>query len=231
MTVVELAWGPGGARALATECPALVVVDVLSFTTCVSIATARGASVRPVGADDDVALADGEVLAGEHGRDESALSLSPLSMLDVEAGSRVVLPSPNGAAIAAALTGFTGLVVAACLRNVAAVGGCIRAAGPDRVGIIAAGERWADGSLRPSYEDLVGAGAIAHVLGGAPSPQASAAAASYLMALDDMTARLMACRSGVELVERGFTRDVELAAELDADNVAPVLCNGVFAAT
>ena len=42
---------------------------------------------------------------------------------------------------------------------------------------------------------------------------------------------LLDSRSGVELVERGFTGDVEMAAaELDADNVVPVLRDGVFVA-
>src|SRR5688500_16442348 len=38
--------------------------------------------------------------------------------------------------------------------------------------------------------------------------------------------RPLACASGCELVERGFVRDVELAAELDVGALVPVLVDG-----
>ena len=38
----------------------------------------------------------------------------------------------------------------------------------------------------------------------------------------------MSCSSGRELVERGFSEDVIIAAELDADSVAPELIEGRF---
>lgn len=40
--------------------------------------------------------------------------------------------------------------------------------------------------------------------------------------------RLLACRSGVELVDRGFGDDVRVAAEEDADDVVPVLVDEAF---
>src|SRR5438477_189320 len=55
---------------------------------------------------------------------------------------------------AGAATGMAG-----CLRNAAAVGRFLRGA-LGAVTVIAAGERWPDGSLRPALEDLLGAGAI-----------------------------------------------------------------------
>src|SRR5436305_12438356 len=98
--LVELAWGVPGARTLAAECDVVVVIDVLSFTTAVSVAVSCGASVRPVDASHDSAsLADGDVLAGP--RDGSGPTLSPLSLRELRPGQRLVLPSPNGAAIAA----------------------------------------------------------------------------------------------------------------------------------
>jgi hypothetical protein len=61
-------WGPTGLRALAPVCSVIVVVDVLSFTTSVSIAVSRGAEILPYRWEDDggLAYADerGAVLAG-----------------------------------------------------------------------------------------------------------------------------------------------------------------------
>ena len=44
---VELEWGAGGVEALAGGVDHLVLVDVLSFTTCVDVALEQGASVLP----------------------------------------------------------------------------------------------------------------------------------------------------------------------------------------
>ncbi len=84
----------------------------------------------------------------------------------------LVLPSPNGSAISAAASA-TGLpVVAACLRNARAVGRWLRRQGYGTVdapiGVIASGERWPDGSLRPSVEDQLGAASVLDALSGVP---------------------------------------------------------------
>src|SRR6185312_16304827 len=76
-------------------------------------------------------------------------SLSPAALANAPVVSDLVLPSPNGSAISAAAAS-TGLpVVAACLRNAAAVGRWLRnqsfATPAAPVGVIAAGERWPDG--------------------------------------------------------------------------------------
>src|SRR5512132_133426 len=99
---IRCEWGEAGARALAPLSDVLVIVDVLSFCTCVDIATARGAQVYPYRWKDASSRAfaesKGAVLAGGRGTD-SNYSLSPASLLEIPAGSRLVLPSPNGAAL------------------------------------------------------------------------------------------------------------------------------------
>jgi 2-phosphosulfolactate phosphatase len=92
-------------------------------------------------------------------------SLSPASLTTIEAGTRLVLPSPNGSALAfGANDAGAGAVLVACLRNASATAqACIDA---DIVAVIAAGERWrgATGPLRPALEDLLGAGAVIDAL-------------------------------------------------------------------
>lgn len=224
---MDLAWGVTGAKHLAGHSDVLVVVDVLSFSTSVSVAVERGALVWPFefGAD------GAELLAREVGAElargrsvEQGPTLSPASMLDLRPGTRLVLPSPNGSTVSrAAIT--TGLpVVCGCLRSAAATARWLRRHA--RVGIVAAGEQWVDGSLRPAYEDLLGAGAIAKGLtraGYRATPDVAAAVAA--------TARprpLVECMSGVELVERGFEDDVKIAEERDATDVVAVMQVGRF---
>jgi 2-phosphosulfolactate phosphatase len=213
-----------GARELATRCDVVVVCDVLSFSTAVSVATVQGVTVWPYAWRDETAIARavevGAVLAG--GRDD-AVSLSPVSLAALEFGTSVVLPSPNGAGccLAAAAAGVR--VVAGCLRNAPAVAAWCRDRQGD-VGLVAAGERWPDGSLRPAYEDWVGAGSIAALLGGlalTAEAEAAALAAAARRPLGEVA-------SGVELIERGFADDVGMAEDYGADDIVPLLADGRF---
>ena len=231
---IRLEWGAEGIAALAEHCGALVVVDVLSFSTAVDIAVGRGARILPLPWRDEraaaAARAAGAVLGGE-----GSWSLRPSSLLDIPAGTLLALASPNGATLAtkAAATGVR--VLAGCLRNARSVAGqALAAAGGRPIGVIAAGERWnVDGRpLRPCVEDLLGAGAIVAALlvlaGGDASPEALLASRAAL-ATDDPGTALAECSSGRELIGWDRARDVELAGELDVSTVAPVLVDGVLA--
>jgi 2-phosphosulfolactate phosphatase len=234
---VRFDWGLVGARAIGTDVAVAVVVDVLSFTTTTTVALDAGAAVIPLPWKDERAAAvaherDAVLAVGRSRAEDGQVSLSPASMrAHAPVGGRVVLPSPNGATIAHALAGSGATVVAGCLRNAAAVAAWIlegvgRRAGA--VAVVAAGERWPDGSLRPAVEDLWGAGAILAGLGPeSASPEAQQAVVGF-RALSDPAAALHACASGRELDGIGFGSDVDIAAEVDASAVVPVLRDGAF---
>lgn len=226
---IRCEWGLAGLRACLSGSDAVVIVDVLSFSTSVDIAVGRGATILPYGGSE----AGAEAHAREHAallaaRDRHAgFSLSPASLQALPAGSRLVLPSPNGSTLSVA-TGSTP-TLAACLRNAAAVSRAASAYGPT-VTVIAAGERWPDGGLRFALEDWLGAGAVIHGLPGPRSPEAAAAEAAFLHARSSLLELLRASGSGQELVERGCAADVALAAELNVSVTAPRLLDGAYRA-
>ncbi len=226
---VDVAWALAGVKHLAAGSDVLVVVDVLSFSTAVSVAVERGAEVWPYefGADGAEMLA--REVGGELARGRSVSSgptLSPASLLSLTPGQRLVLPSPNGSTIARAAIG-TGLpVLCACLRSAAATVRWLRSQGHARVGVVAAGEQWVDGSLRPAYEDLVGAGTLVKGLTRAGHRATADAAAAAAAATRPRP--LAECMTGVELLERGFDEDVALAEERDVADVVAVMQVGRF---
>jgi 2-phosphosulfolactate phosphatase len=235
---LRLEWGPVGAAALAPVDIA-VVVDVLSFTTTVTVAVERGIEVLPFRWRDERAAAfaaeRGAVLAGQRqdAWDTGGVSLSPASVAVAQGVRRLLLPSPNGSTISTLLADSGATVVAACLRNRSAVAAWLapRVAEGATVSVIPAGERWPDGSLRPAVEDLWGAGSVLDAFGPADlSPEAAAAVAAFRAAAlwGALPGALAACSSGRELVARGFDDDVEIAAQVDSAEVVPVLRDGAF---
>ena len=237
MTWVRLEWGPRAVDVFEAWADAVVVVDVLSFSTAVDVAVSRGAAVLPC--TDDQATADrlGQehaacvaVPRGEVSRTRS-YSLSPGSLAALPGGTTLVLGSPNGAALTAALASSGPVVVAGCLRNATAVGAYAASVG-SRIGVLAAGERWPDGSLRPAFEDLVGAGAVVAATGAAErSPEAAAAAAIYADAAAALDERLSNCVSGHELRSGGYGDDIAWAAEVDVSRSVPLLVEGRYVAS
>jgi 2-phosphosulfolactate phosphatase len=262
--VVRLDWGPTGAEALTRYAVAsgaaviAAVIDVLSFTTCVSVAADAGITVHPFRWKDASATAHAEQLgatlavprsqsraagAGDAAHGQAPISLSPKSIREATGVTNLVPPSPNGSMISHLLADVGADVVAASLRNRDAVARWIvtrlvAARGrPAAVVLVPAGERWPDGSLRPAVEDLWGAGAVIaslverleHQAGPLLlSPEATAAMAAWRAVEGDVGAALSAAASGRELIAQGWPDDVAIAAELDTSSAVPVLHDGAY---
>jgi 2-phosphosulfolactate phosphatase len=105
---VRFDWGSAGAARVGGRDGVLVVVDVLSFTTAVGVAVERGSAVYPAASGDaDAARLShdvGGVLAVDRREvtERHPWSLSPAGLRAAPVARRLVLSSPNGAAIAAA---------------------------------------------------------------------------------------------------------------------------------
>lgn len=219
---VTCEWGLRGVEEAPRDA-IIVVVDVFSFSTAVTIACGRGARIYPCPWSEEraAALAESEAarLASKDRRD--AFSLSPTALRGIPPGARMVLPSRNGSAIAFAAhdAGFPA-IVAGCLRNAAAVA---RWVGERPVAVIAGGERWPDDTLRFAIEDWLATGAIIARLPHARSPEAEAAVAAFEHLLQNIRQALRETMSGRELINAGWSEDVDLATELDADDCVPFL--------
>ena len=233
---VRFEWGVEGLRRLAPGVDVVVIVDVLSFSTCVDVAVARGATVFPYRWRDETAEVfareNGALLAVSRGRTTSdrPYSLSPASLEALPPETRLVLPSPNGSTLAAVAAESGAAVIAGCLRNARAVAAAAHELG-QTVAVIAAGEQWegSDDPFRPAIEDMVGAGAILAALRPTtPSPEAIAAIAVYAAAAAALLPFIAACSSGRELAMLGYGGDVEIATQLDTSDIAPVLRDGAF---
>ena len=95
-------------------------------------------------------------------------------------------------------------MVGACLRNRTAVARWLLAHG-GTVAVVAAGERWPDGSLRPCAEDLWGAGAVLALLPRDDlSPEARVAADAFLAVEASLGDSVHGCASGRELSAADF---------------------------
>jgi 2-phosphosulfolactate phosphatase len=243
--LVRMEWGLQGAEAIAAGAGIAVVVDVLRFTTTLTVAVEAGVEVYPYPWADESAkefarrhdaklAADG--LEPDDPDPDQPVSLSPAAIRAAAGLRRLVLPSPNGSALAHALADAGARVAGGSLRNRAAVARWIvdelARTGAQPIAVIAAGERWADGSLRPAVEDLWGAGAVIAALSdlgvGDQSPEAWAAEASFRGVEEGIGAELADCGSGQELTLKGLGDDVAIAAELDTSECVPVLTGERF---
>jgi 2-phosphosulfolactate phosphatase len=224
---VRCEWGEKGVSLLAPTSDCIVIVDVLSFSTSVEIATNRGALVYPYRWRDEAAYQFAQRVGAEVAdkKNASGYRLSPSSLEALPSGIRLVIPSPNGSHLS--FSAGASLTIAGCLRNCRAVAEYGMTRGKN-IAIIPAGERWEDGTLRPCFEDWVGAGAIISHLGGTLSPEAKAAMAVFNDASSNLLERLRSCSSGKEKISRAEERDLVLASELNASDCVPVLVDGAY---
>ncbi len=198
---VRCEWGAHGIAALGPESDVMIIVDVLSFSTCVDVAVGNGALIYPYpwkdASAERFATSKPAILASSRGSDPGELFPFPrLAPRVIPAGTRLVLPSPNGATSATPPEPHRRS--AGCLRNARAVAQAAQTIG-QRISVIAAGERWPDGSLRPAIEDWVGAGAIIAHLAGRRSPEAEVAFRAFEHVQSDLAWYLAECSSGREL--------------------------------
>jgi 2-phosphosulfolactate phosphatase len=229
-------WGPVGATAVPGSLVA--VVDVLSFTTAVTVAVDCGIDVYPYRWRDETAVAYAEQLGATLavGRSQEGVTLSPASIRQAQGVKRLVLPSPNGSTISQLLSDSGSTVMAVSLRNrsAAADWAASKLAEDSSLTVvaIAAGERWPDGSLRPAVEDLWGAGGFLAALAdrgvGPVSPEAWAAIAAYSAVAPQLPELLHECAGGRELTQYGFPQDVAVAAEVDGSALVPVMRGAAF---
>ena len=227
---VDCDWGLNGLRALASR-RIVVIVDVLSFSTATTVAVSRGAEIIPCLWNDEKARA---LAAAEHAdlaskRGEGPFSLAPASLRNLKRGTRLVLPSPNGSTLACAAMELGAAAIAVgCIRNAGAVAGWASNQKND-VAVIAAGERYRDGTIRFAIEDWLGAGAIISRIAGRRSALAEAASAAF----EKLPIRetLAQSPSGRELIGAGYPDDIDIASELDADTAVPLLRGNAFTLT
>lgn len=237
---VHLEWGFTGAGLAAERGDVVVIVDILSFSTTLTVALERG--ITPLvmspeeieargGYEATEAWLGAKVISKTRRVTDGGCSLSPASVLRAVGLDHVVFTSLNGARAVASSAGATATVVlslrnrAACARVVAR----LRKETGRRVTVVPCGEHWSSTSdrdgFRPSLEDWWAAGALATRLaehGLSLSPEADVAAEAVASTAPRHRGLIHECVSGRELVAKGFAEDVEISAELDVSDAVPV---------
>ncbi|RPI18612.1 MAG: hypothetical protein EHM58_04705 [Ignavibacteriae bacterium] len=225
---INLEWGLNGIKHYIDSSDVFIIVDTLSFSTCVDIAVNNGAGIIPYKFKDetafDYAKSMNAVCASLH-RSKTEYSLSPSSLINITSGTKLVLPSPNGSELS--LSTGNKITLCGCLRNAEAVAQYSAIAGKN-ITVIPAGEKWSDGTLRPAIEDLIGAGAILHHIKGELSHECDMAVSAFKTFKDNLFETLSNSISGQELIERGYEEDVLLASQVNVSKCVPVLKNGMY---
>lgn len=226
---IRLEWGFKGVEELSPISDVIIIVDILSFSTCVDIATKNGAIIFPYKWKDDSAIQYAKEMNAELAdfkrKYTDGFSLSPTSLLNIKPNSKLVLPSPNGSALSLS-TGNTPTLCGS-LRNAKAVATIAKNYG-NKISIIAAGEQWGDKSLRFAYEDLVGTGAIISYLNGNLSPESKAVLTIFESTKATLLENIKKCSSGKELIDRGFEKDILLVCDFNSSDNVPILKDNCF---
>jgi 2-phosphosulfolactate phosphatase len=211
MSTLAIEFGQQGIqRAIERRDNVCIVVDVLSFCTAVATAIGHGGAIIAGGWKSD---APAGFPVAVHRESPGRFSLSPLTMMGIEAGETVVLPSPNGSVCTEMAAGIPH-VLAGAVVNATAVGRHAASLGGG-ITIVACGEEG-----RFALEDHLGAAAIAATIEG-----------EILPGKDWIRDAIFGCLSGIELVDLGFEADVEHAALLDRYDLVPRLVDGAYRAT
>jgi 2-phosphosulfolactate phosphatase len=246
---VHVEWGVPAALLAARRGDLVVVVDVLSFSTSVVEVVARDGIAfcySPEELDNEGGrervgrIHDAVVLSKQRNVAPGEVSLSPASLRSIPFGQRVVMTSLNGGRCTAAAAGAPWVGIG-CLTNRRAVARRVEELLADgsatRCTVVPCAEVWSGPfmasqvgdlgalaiPLRPSVEDLVGAGAIVAALDPQilRSVEATMAATTFESHAGRLLSVLQGCVSGRELRERGFDADVDLATQVDAHAVVP----------
>ena len=241
---VRFDWGPTGAAAVAEGADLAVVVDVLSFTTTLTVAVERGMKVFPY-------RWKRLHRRGVRRRARRRLGGRPLRGVGRSAcrrqrpGALAARSEADGAALAERLLDLLRP------RRLGTHGGGCLSAQPHRRGRVARGQAGAVGPASPSSRPA-SAGPTArcgprsrtcgvrvrcspHWWSWASRPQPGGRASGRGVPRRRTrtplrTDELLACASGGELVAAGFGDDVLMAAELDVSDVVPVLAGEAFVA-
>lgn len=249
---IKCEWGIKGIEALADVSDVFIIVDVLSFSSCVDVAVSKGATVYPHYKRDGETIEYAKKLGAElavsrkDNPEGKYYSLLLSSLINIPKNTKLVLPSPNGSAISFAANSKP--LLCGCLRNAKAVAQYAMKKFK-KISVIPAGEKWEDdSSLRPCVEDMLGAGAIIAYLKGLVSPEGRVMMAVFNMFKNNIAGALKSSSSGKEhktvfdsfahviknsssgkeLIERGYEKDIEIASELNVSECVPVLINGAY---
>ena len=220
---VRCEWGEHGVKTLAPISDVVIIVDILSFSTSVDIATSQGAVVYPYQWKDESIYEYATRVNAEVANrvNPNGYSLAPSTLESLPANFRMVLPSPNGSHLT--LLAGAKAVIAGSLRNAQAVSRTAESLGK-RVAIVPCGERWhSDESLRPCLEDMIGAGAIIRNPSGKWSPESQAAVSTFNQFASSLRDTIEQCASGKEKFRMNKQRDVVLASRLNVSNGVPIL--------
>ena len=220
---IKFEYGLEGIKTLFDFTDIFIIVDILSFSTCVEIATSNDAKVYPFQWANEKAQEYSKeidaILASKRNSADS-FSLSQSSLLKIPKGFKIVLPSPNGSTLS--LETNNKLTIAGCLRNAKAVAEYANKYGKN-ITVIASGEKWENNNTRFAVEDLIGAGAIISELKGSLSPEGEIAKIVFENKKENLLQTLKNCSSGQELILKGFESDIDLSAQLNISSCVPVL--------
>src|SRR5215203_4822577 len=116
---IRLEWGIHGIEELAPISDVIIIVDILSFSTCVDIATGNGAMIYPYRWKDETSISYAQSIGAELAdftrKCSHGYSLSPTSLTNIKAKTKLVLPSPNGSTLT--LSTKAALTLCGSLRN------------------------------------------------------------------------------------------------------------------